>query len=139
MPALRTQQHALAAERQAIETAAIDQARYLRLSETLTNFRARLHARAESLDITERQKVVRLLIKEIRIGPDAITICHSLPLGTPETEPSGPGGLVPVGGPSGGGCPEWLLHVRSQGLGVRAREGVGARCGKCRHSESRAV
>jgi len=117
MPALRTQQHAIAAERQAIETATIDQARYLRLSETLTNFRARLYARAESLDITERQKIVRLLIKEIRIGPDAITICHSLPVGTPEPERGGPGS-APVEGVSDGGAAEWLLHVRSQSVGL---------------------
>src|SRR5206468_3901833 len=79
MPALRTQQHAIAAQLQTIETAAVDQARYLRLSETLADFRTKLRARAETLDITERQKIVRLLIKEIRIGADAITICHSLP------------------------------------------------------------
>ena len=99
MPALRTQHHAIATERQAIETAALDQARYLRLSETLTEFRARLRARAETLDITEQQKIVRLLIKEIRIGADAITICHSLPIGTREPEGGGPGGFDAGRGP----------------------------------------
>ncbi|MEP7305937.1 MAG: hypothetical protein ABJA98_10510 [Acidobacteriota bacterium] len=60
MPALRTQQQALAAERQALDTAAVDPARYLRLSETLTEFGGRLRANAETLDITEQQKIVRL-------------------------------------------------------------------------------
>jgi site-specific DNA recombinase len=127
MPALRTQQQAIAVERQAIETAAVDQARYLRLSETLTEFGARLRARAETLDITERQKIVRLLIREIRIGPDGITICHSLPVGRPEPEPGVPERLAPVAGQSGGGSPEWLLHVRGQGAGLWSGESAGTR------------
>ena len=122
MPALRTQQQVIAAERQAIETAAVDQARYLRLSETLTEFGARLRARAETLDMAARQKIVRALITEIRIGPDGITICHSLPVGRPAPEPAVSERLAPVAGQSGGGSPEWLLHVRGQGAGLRARE-----------------
>ena len=126
MPALRTQQQAIAAEQQAIETAAVDQARYLRLSETLAEFGARLRARAETLDITEQQKIVRLLIKEIRMGADAITICHSLRISTPEPERGGPGGSIPVEALSGGGSPKWLLHVRGQGARLRPREGDGS-------------
>ena len=127
MPALRTQQQALAAEHQAIETAAVDQARYLRLSDTLTEFGARLRARAETLDITERQKIVRALIREIRIGPDGITICHSLPVGRPDPAPTVPEPRPLVADPSGGGSPEWLLHVRGQSPRLRPREGDGAR------------
>jgi site-specific DNA recombinase len=115
MPALRTQHQAITAERHAIETAAVDQARYLRLSETLTDFRTKLRARADTLDITEQQKIVRLLIKEIRIGADAITICHSLPVGTPEPEQGGPRESAPIEGLSGGQPSQWLLHVRGQG------------------------
>jgi DNA invertase Pin-like site-specific DNA recombinase len=50
-----------------------------RLAETLTAFLQRLHASAQSLDVIERQRVVRLLIKEIRIDDDTITIRHSIP------------------------------------------------------------
>lgn len=42
MPALRKQQQILAADQQALELASADQARYLRLSETLADFRATL-------------------------------------------------------------------------------------------------
>jgi site-specific DNA recombinase len=118
MPALRTQQHAIAAELQAIETAAVDPALCLRLSETLTDFRARLQSRAETLDIAERQKVVRLLIKEIRIGADGITICHSLPIGT-EPPGGGPQETAPVKEPSAGKSQKWLLHVRRQSARLR--------------------
>ncbi|MBI4264786.1 MAG: recombinase family protein [Acidobacteria bacterium] len=127
MPALRTQQHAIAAELHGIEMAAVDQARYLRLSETLTDFGTRLRARAETLDIREQQKIVRWLIREIRIGADAITICHSLPIGPPEPERDGPGGSAPADGVTSGGSPQWLLHVHGQGAGLRPGEGAGRR------------
>jgi len=123
MPALRTQQQAFAAERQAIETSAIDRARYLHLSETLTDFRTKLRARADTLDITERQRIVRLLIKEIRIDGDTITICHSLPIGTPEPDRARRGGTAPLE-LSGGGSPKWLLRVRREGARFWPREGI---------------
>jgi site-specific DNA recombinase len=137
MPALRTQQQAIEAERQAIETATIDQARYLRLTDTLTEFGARLRARAETLDITERQKIVRV-IQEIRIGPDGITICHSLPVGRPEPEPADPERRAPAVGQLGGGSPEWLLRVRRQGarLWPCQSEGVAGRVAVTDHGHA---
>jgi site-specific DNA recombinase len=133
MPLLRTQQQTIAAERQALETAAIDRARYLRLTETLTDFRSRLRARATTLDVTERQKVVRLLIKEIRIGPDVMTIRHSLPVGTPEPERRGPAPSPLAAERSDGHSPEWLLHEHRQG--ARLRSGEGARTDGCGRHE----
>jgi site-specific DNA recombinase len=124
MPALRTQQRTIAAEREAIETATTDEARYLRLSETLADFRTKLRARADALDITERQKIVRLLIREIRIDVDAITICHSLPLSSADRE--GSGGSTPIDPGSVAGSQGRLLHVPRQGLGLRVGEGYGA-------------
>ena len=132
MPALRSQQQAIAAEVQALETAAVDQARYLRLTETLTDFGARLRAHGETLDIAERQTIVRLLISEIRIGSDAITICHSLPVGRPGPGEATPPTGTPTATASGGGPAKWLLHVRGQG--ARLRPGQGARViddGRC--------
>ena len=113
MPALRTQQQAIAAEIQSLELAAVDLARYLRLSETLTDFRAGLRARADTLHVAERQKIVRLVIKEIRVGADAITICHSLPVRTSEPGGGGPPSSSLVEGRPGRGSPDWPLSVRS--------------------------
>ena len=87
MPTLRQQQQALAAEREALELASADQARYLRLSETLTDFRATLRARSDTLDVSQRQQIVRLVVKEIRVGLDTLTICHSLPIAKPGQRP----------------------------------------------------
>src|SRR6202030_2983292 len=64
MPELRKQEHAVQAEFQSLETAATDDAKSLRLVETLGDFHARLRQRADRLEVTERQKVLRLLVKE---------------------------------------------------------------------------
>jgi site-specific DNA recombinase len=80
MPALRKQQQAVDAELQSLALAAADQSRYLRLTETLADFCTKLHARADALDVTEKQKIARLLVQEILVGRDTIVIRHSIPL-----------------------------------------------------------
>jgi hypothetical protein len=68
---------------------------FLRLAETLTAFLARLRSAAETLSVIERQRIVRLLVKDVLVGHDTITIRHSIPI------PSGPprnGGSQPEGG-----------------------------------------
>jgi site-specific DNA recombinase len=92
IPELRKQQQAVESELQSIEMAAVTQDKYLRLVESLADFRERFCARADTLDITERQKILRLLAKEVLVGKDSITIRHSIPIsrsspdsGTPPT------------------------------------------------------
>jgi site-specific DNA recombinase len=80
MPALRKQQQAVDAELQSLALTAADQSRYLRLTETLADFCTKLHARADALDVTEKQKIARLLVQEILVGRDTIVIRHSIPL-----------------------------------------------------------
>jgi site-specific DNA recombinase len=80
MPMLRQREQALRAELQAIADQANDRAAFLCLAETLTAFLTRLRSAAESLSVIERQKIVRLLVKEILIGEDTITIRHSIPI-----------------------------------------------------------
>jgi site-specific DNA recombinase len=133
MPTLRKQLQALATERESLELASADQARYLHLSETLIDFRASLRARSDTLDVSVRQQIVRLVVKEIRVGLDTLTICHSLPVGRPRPDPDGRGGGAPTneGGLGGPGSPNWLLRGRSQAAGFRAREdqrAIGRRC-----------
>jgi site-specific DNA recombinase len=94
---LRKQHGAVQSELQAVETAVADQQRYLRLVESLVPFQARLRCRAESMDIGERQRIVRLLVKEVIVGTEAITIRHCLPV--PPNPASPP---PPTAAPSGG-------------------------------------
>jgi hypothetical protein len=55
-------------------TGPMNQATLLHLAETLTAFLERLHRAADTLSITERQRIVRLVVKEVLIGDDTITI-----------------------------------------------------------------
>jgi site-specific DNA recombinase len=89
MPELRKQDQAVQAELQSLETAAADQTKYLRLAETLADFRARLRARADMLDVPEQQKILRLLVKEVLVGRETITIRHSIRMPASGTDPSG--------------------------------------------------
>src|SRR3989442_2118469 len=84
MPVLRQRQQTLRAELQAIADQTNDRAAFLRLAETLTAFLARLRSAAETLSVIERQRIVRLLGKDVLLGEDTITIRHSIPI------PSGP-------------------------------------------------
>src|SRR6266403_373251 len=106
MPALRQREQALRAELQAISDRANDQATLLRVAETLTAFLERLHRAADTLSITERQRIVRLVVKEVLIGDDTITIRHSIPvlLSPPQ------GGSLPPGQTAG---PNYLLCKES--------------------------
>jgi site-specific DNA recombinase len=80
MPMLRQRQQALSTELQAIADQTNDRAAFLRLAETLTAFLARLYSAAETLNVIERQKIVRLLVKDVLVGEDTITIRHSIPI-----------------------------------------------------------
>jgi site-specific DNA recombinase len=59
MPELRQREYATRAELQSIAEQTTDRAAYLRLAETLAASLARLRSAAETLDIIERQRVVR--------------------------------------------------------------------------------
>jgi site-specific DNA recombinase len=88
MPELRRQDQAIQAELQSLETVAADQTKYLRLIETLGDFRGRLRARADALDVAEQHKILRLLVKEVLVGRDTLTIRHSIRIPTSGPDPN---------------------------------------------------
>jgi site-specific DNA recombinase len=57
----------------------VNAAVYLRLAETLSAFPAKLQSAAGARDILERQRIVRLIVKEILIEDESIFIRHSIP------------------------------------------------------------
>ncbi len=93
MPGLRQREQALRAELQAIADQANDRTAFLRLAENLTAFLARLRGAADTLSITERQRIVRLVVKDVLIGDDTITIRHSISV--PQQAPPQGGNLPP--------------------------------------------
>ena len=111
MPELRAREQSMRAELQAILDQAADQTSFLRLAETLTAFLQRLRQSAETLEIAERQKVVRLLVKEVLVDNDTITIRHSIPAQAP-TPPAG-GAPLPSNGKLRVGDESYLLRSGS--------------------------
>src|SRR5207247_2608160 len=89
MPEVRKQTQAVESELRSLETAAMDDARYLQIAESLTVFRTKLRARAETLDIQGRQQILRLMVREILVGCDSITIRHSVPVPSSGSGPNG--------------------------------------------------
>ena len=92
MPELRKREHALQTELQAILDQVNDRAVYLRLAETLSAFLAKLRSAADTLDIQERQRIVRLIVKEILIEDESIIVRHSIPVSQPpnDNDPKSP-------------------------------------------------
>jgi site-specific DNA recombinase len=80
MPDLRARETNLRNQIDALDTQLADRQAYLTLAADLEGFLAQLHAKAEVSTVAERQRVLRLLVKDVLIGPDKITIRHRIPL-----------------------------------------------------------
>jgi hypothetical protein len=93
MPPLQKQTQAVGSELQSLKMATVDEARYLQLAESLSGFRSKLRVRAEVLDIAVRQQILRLLVNEVLVGSDTITLRHSIPI--PQSGPGPNGSPVP--------------------------------------------
>jgi site-specific DNA recombinase len=132
MPELNKKAKAVEAELQSLESGAMDQERYLQLAENLHTFRERLRTRAKTLDVLERQQILRLLVKEILVDTESLTIRHCIPI------PQGQSGPAPSGSPTPQPAlppipqkPSYLLRPRSnfanaqQPLSHRGRSDAG--------------
>jgi site-specific DNA recombinase len=111
MPELQKQTRTVTAELHALELATVDDAGYLQLADTLAGFRTRLRARAETLDVRERQQILRLVVKEVLVDGDTITLRHSIPIRPPD---AGANGVPPTsaGPPGVTPAPDYLLRSR---------------------------
>jgi site-specific DNA recombinase len=80
MPELRTRETSLRQQIEALDTQLADRQVYLTLADNLEHFLTTLHGRTATATVAERQRVLRLLVKEVHIGPEKITIRHSIPI-----------------------------------------------------------
>lgn len=80
MPGLRARQANLRSQLDALQAQLADRDAYLQLADDLEGFLAQLHRHAATADVAERQRVLRLLVKDVLIGPEKITIRHRIPL-----------------------------------------------------------
>lgn len=80
MPDLRGRETNLRNQIQALDTQLADRDAYLKLADNLENFLTQLQHKATTAEVVERQRVLRLLVKNVLIGPEKITIQHSIPV-----------------------------------------------------------
>jgi site-specific DNA recombinase len=88
MPHLRAREANLRSQLAALDAQAADRDAYLKLADNLDGFLTQLRGSAAAASIHERQRVLRLLVKDVLIGPEKITIRHRIPV----REPSSGGG-----------------------------------------------
>ena len=86
-PELRKREATLQAQLDALDAELHDAEAYLQLTETLDGFRARLSTSNENLTVQQRQQIIRLVVREVLIGDDDVTIRHSIPTPTRDQPP----------------------------------------------------
>jgi site-specific DNA recombinase len=99
VPSLRKRQDTIQSELRSLDQQTADEQTVLRLAQNIEGFLSRLRQSAEHLEVTEQQKILRLIVKEILVGSDVVTIKHSIPVGN--------------GHPIGTNPPSYLLCTRS--------------------------
>jgi DNA invertase Pin-like site-specific DNA recombinase len=79
MPDLRARETNLRNQLDALDAQQADRERYLTLATDIETFLTQLHHRADTINIDERQRILRLVVKDVLIGPENITIRHRIP------------------------------------------------------------
>jgi hypothetical protein len=80
MPHLRAREASLRGQLDALDAQAADRDAYLKLADDLEGFLARLRGSAATATTEDRRRVLRLLVKDVLIGPDKVTIRHRIPV-----------------------------------------------------------
>lgn len=78
-PELRRKQATLEKELQGVALQALENERLSELNTSAEKFLSAMRQSAQTLDVLERRKIIRLLIKEIIVHPESLTIRHCLP------------------------------------------------------------
>jgi site-specific DNA recombinase len=83
IPELRARKATIDASLAALDAQLLDRDNYLKLAEDLDTFLTRLRDTATTATTPDRQRVLRTVVKEILVGPDQITIRHTIPVKRP--------------------------------------------------------
>jgi site-specific DNA recombinase len=89
MPHLRAREANLRGQLDTLDAQAADRDAYLKLADDLEGFLARLRGSAATASTDDRRRVLRLLVKDVLIGPEKITIRHRIPARQRATSGSG--------------------------------------------------
>jgi len=80
VPELRKRQLALEKELECITLQSMEQDRLLEMNTSIEKFTEELKNSAQKLDVEQKQRIVRLLIRQVVVGAETVTIHHSIPL-----------------------------------------------------------
>ena len=80
-PEIKKKLGALEQEQQNLKVRAVEDRRWVEVSNSMETFLGRLNETAQTMPPVERQKLLRLLVKQITVGKDLITVHHSIPTG----------------------------------------------------------
>ena len=125
MPDLRARETNLHNQIQAIDAQTADRGAYLKLAQDLQGFLGQLRHATDTAAVPERQRILRLLVKDILVGPETITIRHHIPIR--ERTPTHPGDTDTEGDPTAD-CPlRWRRHQPRVDERGPAWDGAGRR------------
>ncbi|WP_217501817.1 recombinase family protein [Streptomyces lunaelactis] len=80
MPDLRARESNLRSQLGTLDAQIADRDAYLKLADDLEGFLTQLRESAGTAEVPERQRVLRLLVKDVLVGPEKITIRHRIPV-----------------------------------------------------------
>jgi site-specific DNA recombinase len=80
MPDLRARETNLRNQISALDTQQADREHYLTLATDVHTFLTTLQQRADTATVEDRQRVLRLVVKDVLIGPENITVRHRIPV-----------------------------------------------------------
>ena len=80
MPELRKREKTLKEEVNYIESDLIGHESFLKLADNMESFLGKLRKSADTMNVIERQKLLRLVVKEVLIDDERIRVMHSIPL-----------------------------------------------------------
>src|SRR4051812_3484696 len=122
MPDLRAREANLRNQIHALDTQLADREAYLALAADLHGFLTQLNARAETSTLDERRRVLKLLVKDVLIGPEKITIRPRIPLRERVTSDAQPAGNTDTEGEHPERCPvRWGRSDPTLGRAGQAR------------------
>jgi site-specific DNA recombinase len=90
MPELRRRQAALQRELEGVTLQAMENSHLIELNSSLETFLKKVSRSSQTLDVVERQKIIRLIVKQIVVQADTLLIQHSIPLPGKSGTPSRP-------------------------------------------------
>jgi site-specific DNA recombinase len=80
-PELKKRIGALEKEQKNLHLRAVEDKRWIELSNTMETFLSRLNETAQKMTCLEKQKLLRTIVRQITVGKELITLHHSIPVG----------------------------------------------------------